>query len=74
MPCPAKELGGIAPFVAMFGAISERQRQNVVASDLLDGAGTRVARSGTACRAPTVGNGKSRERRLRFLDFGIPGL
>jgi len=26
MPCPAKELGGIAPFVAMFVAISESQK------------------------------------------------
>ena len=57
MPCPANELGGIVPFVAVFVAMSERQAPTSVAAWCVDGARVLVARSGTACRAPTVGNG-----------------
>ena len=60
MPCPAMELGGVGPFVAMFRF--ESKGKAFVAARCVDGACLVVARSGTACRAPTVGNGKGEEK------------
>jgi hypothetical protein len=56
MPCPAKELGGVGLFVAMFRF--ESKGKTFVAAVSGDGARVHIARSGTACRAPTVGNGE----------------
>jgi len=48
MPCPAKELGVIEAFVAVDDS---RTKNGSAWRD--DGARLLVARSGTACRAPT---------------------
>ena len=54
MPCPADELGGIGPFVAS----RKFRAKHLKRTRCVDGVGVLVARSGTACRAPTVGKGK----------------
>ena len=48
MPCPANELGIVEPFVAI-----ENSNANAGGAVSVDGACVLVARSGTACRAPT---------------------
>ncbi len=60
MPCPAMELGAVGPFVAMFRF--ESKGETFVAARCVDGACLLVGRSGTACRAPTVGNSKGEEK------------
>jgi hypothetical protein len=60
MPCPAKELGVIELFVA----VDDSRTKN--GSALLDdGARLLVARSGTACRAPTGKMRKCDKERCR---------
>ena len=48
MPCPANELGIVEPFVTI-----ENSKANTGGAVSVDGACVLVARSGTACRAPT---------------------
>jgi hypothetical protein len=60
MPCPATELGAIVPFVAMQKFKGNGKYSK--ARDAVDGEDVRVARSGTACRAPTVGTAKAKKR------------
>src|ERR1700746_3883351 len=64
MPCPAKELGGIAPFVAMSNL--RVTGKTFLAAWCVDGARVLGARSGTACRAPTVGKRLERRTRARW--------
>jgi len=59
MPCPAMELGVMGPFVAVFRF--ESRGKTLVATWCVVGANVLVARSGTACRAPTVRNDRSGE-------------
>jgi hypothetical protein len=46
MPCPAKELGEIGPFITVFRL--ESKGKTFVAAQCVVGANVRVARSGTA--------------------------
>src|ERR1700746_3412683 len=64
MPCPAEGLGGSAPFVAM--ANLRVKEKTFLAACWVDGARVLVARSGTACRAPTVGKRLERRTRARW--------
>jgi hypothetical protein len=53
MPCPANDLGIVEPFVAI-----ENSEASAGSTVSVDGACVLVARSGTACRAPTERNKK----------------
>jgi hypothetical protein len=61
MPCPANELGVVPPFVA--ARESEDQFEAVLVRIAMDGDDVLVARAGTACRPPTVGEKKKQRRR-----------
>jgi hypothetical protein len=56
MPCPAKELGGIAPFVAMFVAISESQK-SICSPRFARWRGCACSAFGHGMPYPTAGNG-----------------
>ena len=60
MPCPANELGIVEPFVAI-----ENSKANTGSTVSVDGACVLVARSGTACRAPTGNNSDENQERRR---------
>ena len=57
MPCPANELGVVEPFVAI-----ENSKANTGSTISVDGACVILARSGTACRAPTGEKSENEER------------
>jgi hypothetical protein len=51
MPCPVNELGAVVPLVAV--SKFEGNSETLDARGALNGERVLVARSGTACRAPT---------------------
>jgi hypothetical protein len=60
MPCPANELGIVEPFVAI-----ENSEASIGSAVSVDGACVLMARSGTACRAPTGKNKDENQERCR---------
>src|SRR5580700_5717621 len=53
LPCPALELGRGVPFGVVVGSVDAGDPNTVVARLCWCGANVLLARSGTACRAPT---------------------